>query len=358
MVIETYGFCENETISHKIQNLIANNLLGVDQLDKIKRRYYDMQANFNKYPKDFAKEGKEGWIFSDGLTPFTPKGWSRYYSDTSAVPIPITHPNFIDLTTRVKGQGRGAIGLDLPTWFYQSPEAPFIMIVTQDPLRNAEWYGDKGNTTYHTEKYDEKFLCLDAVVSSPFGLQDAHHREKGNGGKRMWLLVHSLIKRSYNVYLTDCRKFFVYNHTQSDKYTTAEKMDIYRNILLEEIEIINPKLIVTLGHSANKSCRELLGDDKRLSPYMPHFCGTAGHKIKDFFEIKQKVSIEDLASMYANKIDELAKQKYAYAEAHGMNEATKPKRTFDEACRECHAVPLEDFKKEWMRQLHNKYKRK
>ena len=257
-----------------------------------------MRNNFFSYPKDFVTDDKGEWKFSDDLKPFAPKG-RGCYSDTTAVPIPISHPDFIDLTTRTKEQGRGAIGLDLPTWFYQSPEAPFIMIVTQDPLRSAKWYGDE---------VDEKYICNDAVVSSPFGLQDAHHRERGTGGKRMWLLVRALLELGYNVYLTDCRKFFVYNHTQSDKYTTAEKMDIYRNILLEEIKIINPKLIVTLGHSAHKSCQELLGDDKRLSPYLPHFCGTAGHKIKEFFEIKQKVSIEDLASMYANKIAELAKQ--------------------------------------------------
>ena len=299
-----FGFCENDAISNKIQELIANSLLGVEQLDKIERRYDDMRDNFYRYPKDFVTDDKEEWKFSKGLEPFTPKERKDYYCDTTAVPIPITHPDFIDLTTRTKEQGRGAIGLDLPTWFYQSPDESFIMLVTQDPLRSAKWYGDE---------VDERYICNDAIVSSPFGLQDAHHREKGNGGKRMWLLVQALLERGYNVYLTDCRKFFVYNHNQSDKYTTAQKMDIYRNILLEEIEIINPKLIVTLGHSANKSCRELLGDDKRLSPYMPHFCGTAGHKIKDFFEIKQKVSIEDLASMYANKIDELAKQKYTYA---------------------------------------------
>ena len=306
---ENFGFCENKDISHKIHNLIADNLLGIEQLSKIERRYDDMRNNFYRYPKDFVTGDKKEWEFSKGLEPFIPKGRKDYYCDTTAVPIPISHPDFIDLTARTKEQGRGAIGLDLPTWFYQSPESPFIMIVTQDPLRNAEWYGDKGNTTYHTEKYDETFLCTDAVVSSPFGLQDAHHREKGNGGKRMWLLVQALIKRGYNVYLTDCRKYFIYDHAESDKYTTPEKMEIYRNILLEEIRIIDPKLIVTLGHSADRCCRELLGDDPRLSAYLPHFSGTAGHRIKDYFSLKGKTSINEIAGLYANCIDTLVKSK-------------------------------------------------
>ena len=291
-----FGFCENETISHKIQELIANSLLGVEQLDKIERRYDDMRNNFYRYPQNFVTGDKKEWEFSDGLKPFAPKGREFYYGDTTAVPISINHPNFIDLTARTKEQGRGAIGLDLPTWFYQSSEATFIMIVTQDPLRSAKWYGDE---------VDERYICNDAIVSSPFGLQDAHHREKGNGGKRMWLLVRALLEKGFNIYLTDCRKFFVYNHHESDVYTTSEKMDLYRNILKEEIDIINPKLIVTLGHSAEKSCRELLESDNRLSGYIPHICGTAGHKIKQYFGLESKTDINHLAELYANHIVEL-----------------------------------------------------
>ncbi len=40
-----------------------------------------------------------------------------------------------------------------------------------------------------------------------------------------------------------------------------KNINLYRNILNEEIDIINPKLIVTLGDSAEKSCRSLLEDD-------------------------------------------------------------------------------------------------
>lgn len=295
---QCFGFCKNETISYKIHHLIADNLLGGAQLPKIIDRYSDMCANFNKYPEDFAETKDDKWVFSANLSPFVPKGWNRCYGDTTAVPIPITHPDFIDLTTRnIKP---GAIGLDLPIWFSPTPDAPFVMIVSQDPLRSAEWYGDKK---------DEKFICNDAIVSSPFGLQDAHHREKGNGGKRIWLLVQALIEKGYNVYLTDSRKFFVYDHHESDIYTTSEKMSVYRKILNQEIEIINPKLIVTLGHSAEKCCRSLLGDDYRLSGYIPHFSGSAGKKINDFFGVKGKTDVTALANLYGDFIDNLIKRR-------------------------------------------------
>lgn len=42
------------------------------------------------------------------------------------------------------------------------------------------------------------------------------------------------------------------------------------------------------------------------------------------------------------------------SESHGMNEARKPKKSLKQRCIECHAVPFDDFKKEWMRQLNNR----
>lgn len=39
-----------------------------------------------------------------------------------------------------------------------------------------------------------------------------------------------------------------------------------------------------------------------------------------------------------------------------MNEARKPKRTFAQACKECKAVPLDEFCAEWMRRLEKRFK--
>lgn len=297
------GFCENKTIAKAIYSLLATEILGKEQYDKIVTLYKDMHNNFYNYPKKFATGERKEWVFSEGLMPFKPIGYDSYYLDTTAVPIPITHPTFIDLTMRKKGEGRGAIGLDFPTWFSQSDSAPFIMIIAQDPLRNAVWYGDKKS---------ENFLCNEAVVSTPFGLQDAKYRERGNGGKRIWVLVQELLQFGYGVYLTDCRKYFVYSHEESNKYTTTEKVEKYKKILQKEIEIIKPVLIVTLGHSSTDYCRMLLGKDKRLSGYLPHLSGTANGAIKTF--IKKNFGIEpqgaeQQAKLYARYIDKKVKEK-------------------------------------------------
>ena len=114
-------FLDDKEIACQIYEMLANDILGKEQLEKIKFRYDDMYRNFFNYSKEEAgkliKSGTEAcvWEFSKGVEPFTPKGWNRYYEDTITVPIPITHPDFKDLTTRT--EKRGAIGLDLPTWF-------------------------------------------------------------------------------------------------------------------------------------------------------------------------------------------------------------------------------------------------
>ena len=132
-------FLDDKEIAYQIYEMLANDILGKEQLEKIKLRYDDMYRNFFNYSKEEAgkliKSGTEAcvWEFSKGVEPFTPKGWNRYYEDTITVPIPITHPDFKDLTTRT--EKRGAIGLDLPTWFSLKNTDKRIMLVAQDPLR-------------------------------------------------------------------------------------------------------------------------------------------------------------------------------------------------------------------------------
>ena len=134
-------FLDDKEIACRIYEMLANDVLGKEQLEKIKLRYDDMYRNFFNYSKDEAQKlGLKDaiWEFSSGVEPFTPTGWNRYYEDTITVPIPITHPDFKDLTTRT--EKRGAIGLDLPTWFNLKNNDKRIMLVAQDPLRDNTWY--------------------------------------------------------------------------------------------------------------------------------------------------------------------------------------------------------------------------
>lgn len=287
--------------------MLANDILGKEQLEKIKLRYDDMYRNFFSYSKEEAgkliKSGTEAcvWEFSKGVEPFTPKGWNRYYEDTITVPIPITHPDFKDLTTRT--EKRGAIGLDLPTWFNIKNTDKRIMLVAQDPLRDNTWYSDVDNPDVPEKTgCKENYICIDALVASPFGLHGKSWRDKKNGGGRMALLVEKLIEHGNGVYLTDCRKYFVYDHKESAEYSKKKK-NIYKAILQKEIGIVNPQRIVAVGNEAYDYCHELIGDDARLL-HVPHISGFAAKKQKIFFELDEnkKTTIEELVERYAKYI--------------------------------------------------------
>ena len=240
------------------------------------------------------------WEFSSGVEPFTPTGWNRYYEDTITVPIPITHPDFKDLTTRT--EKRGAIGLDLPTWFNLKNNDKRIILVAQDPLRDNTWYSDIDKFPKGKTGCKEDYICIDALVASPFGLHGKSWRDKKNGGGRMALLVEKLIEHGYGVYLTDCRKYFVYDHRESAEYS-KEKKNIYKAILQKEIGIVNPQRIVAVGNEAYDYCHELIGDDVRLL-HVPHISGLAAKKQKIFFELDEnkKTTIEELVERYAKYI--------------------------------------------------------
>ena len=176
------------------------------------------------------------------------------------------------------------------------------MIIAQDPLRGNTWYSDVDKFPKGKTGRKEDYICVDALVSSPFGLHGRGWRENKRGGGRMALLVEKLIKHGYGVYLTDCRKYFVYDASESAEYSKGKK-EIYKSILHKEIDIVKPKSIVALGNQAYSYCHEQIGDDARLL-YVPHFSGAATWKAKDFFKIPgtQKVSIEELAEKYAEYI--------------------------------------------------------
>lgn len=296
-------FLDDKEIACRIYEMLANDILGREQLEKIKLRYYDMYRNFFKYSKDEAEKLRlkaAVWDFSPGIEPFKPAGWNRYYEDTTTVPIPITHSDFKDLTTRT--EKCGAIGLDLPTWFNLKNNDKRIMLVAQDPLRGNTWYSDVDKFPEGKIGRKEDYICIDALVSSPFGLHGKSWRDKKNGGGRMKALVEILIREGYGVYLTDCRKYFVYDRVESAKYSEGKK-EIYKTILQKETDIVKPKKIVALGNQAYSYCNELIGDDTRLL-YVPHFSGLATKRQKIFFKMDetQKAAVEELARKYAEYI--------------------------------------------------------
>jgi len=121
------------------------------------------------------------------------------------------------------------VGIDVPSYFNHSNNGErkkVIMIVGIDPKRSG---GD---------------LQHKISIGTPFGF---------NSGKTKpyWDLVQRLIDKNFTIYLTDTYKVYFKNGNRQS-YTIREftnpKPDIHQEIFAEEIKIVNPDLIVTLGH--------------------------------------------------------------------------------------------------------------
>ena len=268
-------FCNNCNLSEEIPQLIADELLGVENLSQLKGRYQQMKEGY-----DFSYEQWQS-LFTEELKPF------RGYTDTTGIMMPIKHPKF---KTDFEQLGKGAIGVDLPTWFNIQNNNPRIMLIAQDPLRSNKWYGE----------------CKDAVLSSPFGLHDATHRDSPKGGKMVNELIHRLVSAGNAVYLTDARKYFIYDHKTSDKYADTRKQD-YLSILKKEIEIVKPKLCVCLGNRARSIMYDIATNNGELQISciaLPHLSGAArGAIVKRYpLLLERKATATNIAEQYANEI--------------------------------------------------------
>lgn len=259
-----------------ISALIADKLLGREQLPKIILRFRDLKDNFNALSFDECVNPTEQsvWKFSSGVTPY------KDYDDTSNVPIPITNPLFVNK--------ENIIAYDFPVWF-NLQASHRIMMVTQDPMpRSIEWYRS----------------CRDAICSTTFGVHNASWRNKGNGGLRMWLLIQQLASSNIGVYLTDCKKFYIQSLDGKHIKENDRQIEAYADLLKAEIGIIKPSLIVSFGNEAKKQLLSLVNTSNNSVLEVPHFSGQAQGKIKTFFnrDLNNPFSIDDQAVCYCKTI--------------------------------------------------------
>ena len=261
-------FCNECGLSQDVPHLVAERMFGVEYLHRIENRYEQMR----KCCDCTCTEWQE--VFTEDLKPY------NGYSDTTSVTIPIGNSQ---LGADIKKLHKGAIGVDLPTWF-NIQDNKHIMIVAQDPLRSSKWYGE----------------CFDTVISSPFGLHSLEHRENARGGKMMDLLVKSLVANGCGIYLTDANKFFVYDHKTTDEFSNAHIAE-YAEIMRQEIELVKPFVIVCLGRSAERMCKKM-GLSNILA--LPHLSGTArGAIVRRFPKLESMgATAENIAEEYAKEI--------------------------------------------------------
>lgn len=274
-----------------IIRLLASDVLGQAQYEKITLRYDDMSRNFDcvteyaKYRPNSNYTNCALWKFAPSVVPHSRNG--RCYTDTTAVPIAITHTIFKDMRNKLIQDDEldgAVVGLDLPTWFNLS-SSNRVMIIAQDPLRNPKWYHE----------------CNAAICSSPFGQHSREHRDSGRGGRRIKLLIEALINKGYGVYLTDAYKYYLcgWNEAERKKIMAPHTIDYrilkaYHDILLKEIEIVNPNVIVTMGNASKKAVNAVLAERHFDILHLPHFSGAAQGRIihsKEYSDYKAEIGI-------------------------------------------------------------------
>jgi hypothetical protein len=144
------------------------------------------------------------------------------------------------------------LGIDLPSWFGEYKGKDRVMIIGIDPMR--------GSKDFKVASADE----LDHVV---LGTPYAYHKKevrKNKKNKNYSQFIESLIKDNNFIYLTDVYKTFFYytgdeKQIRSYKYygdeqkksISSNQINIIRksiiNTLHEEIKLVDPTLIITLG---------------------------------------------------------------------------------------------------------------
>jgi len=123
-------------------------------------------------------------------------------------------------------------GYDLPCLFSgDRPTKGTVMLCAQDPLRGA-----KSETGIS--------------VGTFFGVNSFVLRRNRAQHGIMWRLVRKFVDTGFDVWATDARKLFIYRQRLS-----REQNELCRDVLLKEIELVDPVRIVGFGNQAQHQLR-------------------------------------------------------------------------------------------------------
>jgi hypothetical protein len=134
---------------------------------------------------------------------------------------------------QIKNIDTSQLGVDFPIWFNLKDHEPDnIMILGLDPLRSHCFSNDK------------------VWLGTPYALHCSEFRKSAKHTKKYFDFIQQLSKDN-GVYITDASKVFYRENKAYEKRSTNSKTfwenKLHFEILQKEIEVIKPKLIITLG---------------------------------------------------------------------------------------------------------------
>lgn len=154
---------------------------------------------------------------------------------------------FSDFFSILKGKKIRTIGIDFPIYLSKGKNKPTLMVCALDPLRNE--IENKNPTT----KVD--FWVPFSIINNP--INQTKHSEKEN-----LTFFHTLLN-SYNLYITDIYKiFYREGNMKSNSLTDFKSLLIHKEILENEIKIMQPDAILTLGNNT----RDIISNLYNLNP--------------------------------------------------------------------------------------------
>ena len=131
-------------------------------------------------------------------------------------------------------------GIDLPTWFgdYNNNK---IIVLGIDPLRSQKVFQETGAD-----------FKRDVILGTPYAFHEKLSREKDC--KSYWTFVDGLVNSNNFVYCTDIFKTYYFN--EENKTRSYLDSDYTKNpnhlfILKQELELIQPDIIIVFGHLAH-----------------------------------------------------------------------------------------------------------
>ena len=155
----------------------------------------------------------------------------------------------------IKPKSISHLGVDIPCWFNLQGNNN-IMVIGLDPLRGHEYENDK------------------VWFGIPYALNCSEFRDSFKHTKKYFNFINELAKKD-GVYITDASKVF-YREREKDNYdkrSTHSKefweQKIHFKILKKEIEIVKPKLIITLGSTtAHMLSGKRIKFTEKIDPYL------------------------------------------------------------------------------------------
>ena len=139
-------------------------------------------------------------------------------------------------------QAANHLAIDLPVYLTNESAKSNVMICAMDPLSEHK-------------KKDKIGLW------NPFSILRNSENHKGSDASNH--AFFSPLKNEFNLYITDIYKlYFMYEGKKSNKISAYTKLKVHKAILEQEIKIIKPEFIITLGNSAKDAILNIFNNNE------------------------------------------------------------------------------------------------